>query len=160
MKKLVPVIIIILLLICLLKPSKEEDIRVRIIPNSNSETDLIIKEKVKGEVIDFLTLNYDEDRERFIKNINFNITTITSDLESKDINAKISLQKHNFYNKTYNGSSVKNEEVLTFLVVIDEGKGDNWWGSIYPNFLEMNSSEVVEYRSLLKEIYSKIKGEK
>ncbi len=160
MKKIVIFIIaVIVLIVVVLKPNESEEIRVRIVPNSNNEIDLVIKEEVKERVIVFLEENYDKDRNLFIDNMQDKIPFLKQELEEKSIRTNISLCEHNFYNKTYNNNSVKNAKVLTLLVVIEEGNGDNWWGSIYPNLLEVNSSEVVRYKSFLKKIYDKYIGD-
>ena len=52
--------------------------------------------------------------------------------------------------------SVKDDTTLTFLVKIGDALGDNWWGVIYPEFLEVSSSEEVIYRSFIKEMIDKV----
>ena len=34
---------------------------------------------------------------------------------------------------------------MTLYVIIGEGKGSNWWGTVYPEFLTVNGSEEVKY---------------
>lgn len=72
---------------------------------------------------------------------------------------EVSLSNHTLYNKTYNNSAVKNTSELTFYVVLGRGEGSNWWGTVYPEFLLVSSSEEVHYESLILSIFNKIKGE-
>ncbi len=159
MKKTVIVIIILIFLVAFfLKEPASKEIRTRIIPNSNSEIDLKEKEEVKEIVIKFLKENYNKDKEKYINNINKNVSKLKNETKKINENVKVELVNHNFYNKTYNGNSVKNEKVLTLLVTINEGKGDNWWGSIYPEFLEVKSDEVIEYESYILKKIKEMKG--
>ena len=69
----------------------------------------------------------------------------------------ISFDKHTLYNKTYNNSAIKNETTLVLLVVIGSGGGSNWWGTVYPEFLDISSSEEVKYESLIVNLFRKIR---
>ena len=89
---------------------------------------------------------------KFIQNINSSINEFNDMVES--YNAKGELVNHQFYLKEYNGKVIKDEEVLTFLVKIDNAVGDNWWGVIFPEFLEINSTDTSSVKSYF---YEKIK---
>lgn len=156
--KVIGLVVIAFLIVAFFLKSPGEELRVRVIPNSNSQEDLLIKEEIKLLAIEYLEENYDESLAKYINNINKNIEDFSNLLNSTYNRISVSLEKHKFFNKTYNGSSLKNEEVLTFLVIINEGKGDNWWGSIYPKFLEMSSSEVTQYKSLIIELIKRRKN--
>ena len=70
----------------------------------------------------------------------------------------ITFDNHTLYNKTYNNNVIKNSNELTLYIEIGNGKGSNWWGTVYPDFLLVNSSEVMEYESIFVNIFKKIKG--
>ena len=133
MRKALMIIIIVLGFIALIKAIKpSEEMRVRVIPNSNSKIDLEIKEEVKEITITYLEKQYDKSMTKFIQNINSSINEFNDMVES------------------YNAKG----EVLTFLVKIDNAVGDNWWGVIFPEFLEINSTDTSSVKSYF---YEKIK---
>ena len=97
---------------------------------------------------------------RIIEHKHFEKSESSKTIISKEYsNCTISFDKHTLYNKTYNGNKVKDEECLVLLIILGEGKGDNWWGSVYPKYLEVSGSDVVEYESLFITLFNKIKGD-
>lgn len=153
MRKALIIIIITLGFIALIKAiNPSEEMRVRIIPNSNSEIDLKIKEEVKSITVTYLEKQYDKSMTKFIQNIKSTINEFNDLVES--YNAKGELVNHQFYQKEYKGKAIKDEEVLTFLVEIDNASGDNWWGVIFPEFLEINSTDSSSVKSYF---YEKLK---
>lgn len=135
--------------------NSKDEIRVRVIPNSNSEYDLLVKEEVKIDVIDYINKVYNVNRSNMIDNINSSIDSFKKLLVIKYSDIDVSLENHNFYNKEYNGNVIMNECVLTLVIRIGDFNGDNWWGSIYPDLLEINSSSEVTYKSFIKELIDK-----
>ena len=161
MRKLILVGIIFVFAIAVFLNFKEEkEIRVRIIPNSDTSLDLEVKETAKDITVCYLKTAYDEEYNTFIKNINSTKTEFENIL-GKELKRKVEVEfdNHTLYNKTYNNSAVKNTEEMTLYVIIGEGKGSNWWGTVYPEFLTVNGSEEVKYESLILSIFKKIKGE-
>lgn len=144
LKKILILCGFLLIIICLISNDKEE-LRVRIIPKSNDETSLIIKEEVKEIVIIFLKETYDSVYNKFLEEIRLNINSLNEKLSY--YNAKASLENVSYYNKKIDGKLIKDNEVYSLLVEIEEALGDNWWGVIYPRFLEIESSDKVEYES-------------
>jgi stage II sporulation protein R len=159
MRKLILFVVIILFILTIVNNEKDEEIRVRIIPNSNNEYDLKIKNKVKESVVYYLYNIYEEEYENYKKNIINSIDGLEKIISKEYSNCTISFDKHTLYNKTYNGNKVKDEECLVLLIILGEGKGDNWWGSVYPKYLEVSGSDVVEYESLFITLFNKIKGD-
>ena len=158
MRKLLFVIIIIIFIFCLFNNSDEDkEIRVRIIPNSDSKNDLLVKENVKNAVVCYLEMIYDKTYEKYFDNINNTYNDLENKLDSLFGEVSVSFNKHTLYNKTYNNNAIKNEEAYTLYIVIGNGEGSNWWGSVYPKFLSVNSSEVLEYKSLFYDLISKLK---
>ncbi len=135
---------------------KEDELRVRIIPNSNDNNDLIIKDEVKEITILFLKENYYNDYNMYINNINKNLEVFN--IKLKSYNAYGELTYHQFNNKVYNNKYIKDEEVLTFVVRIGDNNGDNWWGVIYPEFLQLESTDKVIYKSYIYEFIKKYLG--
>lgn len=154
-KRFIILLILILSIFLIIRLlNNEEELRVRVIPNSNNEEDAQIKEEVIEIVIMFLEENYSNSYNTYIENINNNLDAFNTKLEA--YNAYGQLTYHQFNNKIYNNSYIKDEEVLTFIVRIGDYAGDNWWGVIYPEFLELDSSEKVTYKSYIYEFIKKI----
>lgn len=160
MRKLIIVLLVIAcLVIGLQQLNREKEIRVRIIPNSDTTSDLEIKEKAKDITVCYLKEAYDKDYDVYLENLSKTKNSFELLLEKElHEDVKIQLGNHTLYNKTYNNSAVENTSEMTMYIVLGEGKGSNWWGTIYPEFLEVNSSEEVRYESLILSIFKKIKG--
>lgn len=139
-------IIIVCLLIVLFSFSKKEEIKIRVIPNSNSTEDLIVKDKVKKELENYINTylleieSYKEMKEK----ISNDVSNISSEL-NKIANVKVSFKNHNMGIKSYNGKVVFNSS-LTLLAEIEDAKGDNWWGTLYPSLLGISTDEKVNYK--------------
>ena len=161
MRKIIIIGIIILCAVMLFSRSQEEkEIRVRIIPNSDEASDLKVKEKAKNITVCYLKEAYDEEYNTYLKNLKQTISLFEVALEKElKEDVEVQLGNHTLYNKTYNNNAVENKNAMTLYVIIGEGKGSNWWGTVYPEFLSVNSSEEVKYESLILSIFKKIKGE-
>lgn len=158
MRKLLLIVIIILFFISLfLNFNKEEELRVRVIPNSNNLADLKVKEEVVNIVIYYLDNIYSDDYDIYFNNINKTYRELENVLNNKYGKTRISFDKHTLYNKAYNDKEVKNECTYTLCVVIGSGSGDNWWSSIYPEFLSAGGVELIKYESLLYNVFKLIK---
>lgn len=158
MRKILLIIIVIACLsVFFLQDKKQEEIRVRIIPNSNNAEDLKVKEEVKDVVLCYLNMVYDESYEQCKSNITKTTKDLEKSIKQEITDVDVSFGKHTLYNKTYNDNAIKNTETYTLYVVIGSGKGDNWWGSIYPKFLSVNGDTEIQYESLLANVVKKIK---
>jgi hypothetical protein len=160
MRKIILIVVIILFILTLVDNKNNDEIRVRIVPNSNSEKDLIIKEKVKESVIYYLSEIYDDNFDEYKDNISNSISDLEKIIDDEFSQCNIDFNYHTLYNKSYNGNKVKDEKTLVLLIVLGAGQGDNWWGSIYPNYLTISSSEEYEYESLFILLINEIRGEK
>ena len=156
---------IILLIVCIIVMinnlgDDNKEIRVRIIPNSNSDIDLLKKQTAKNITICFLSEAYDENYNSYTENIEKGINYLEEVIEEQlNESVLISFDNHTLYNKTYNNTVVENPTELTLVVIIGNGDGDNWWGTVYPDFLLVNSSEVVKYESIFVKFFNKVKEE-
>lgn len=152
------VVLAIVLLFVRNSNSKEEEIRVRVIPNGNTAEDLKEKEQVKEIVLCYLKIVYDKTYQKCMSNISETYQDLEKSLKSEAFDVDVSFDKHTLYNKTYNDNAIKNEETYVLYVVIGNGKGDNWWGSIYPKFLSVSGDTEIKYESLFMNVVKKIKG--
>ncbi|MDD3392295.1 MAG: stage II sporulation protein R [Bacilli bacterium] len=144
-----------------------EAIRLRIIPNSNSDEDIDIKNKVKSELEKTLvqtvanTANIDEARETIKNNLD-KLDQVVSTLlknENYSLNYKISYALNYFPEKEYKGTIYKEGYYESVLVTLGEGNGDNWWCVLFPPLclIEVTESDKdeVEYQFFIKEIIDK-----
>ena len=149
-KKIFFVITLIIFILFILINNKEKEIKVRIIPNSNDECDLMIKEKVKERVVKYLKTQMSNTYEATFNNINNTYITLKNDI-LKDLNVEtnVTFDKHILYNKTYNNIAQKDEKTYCLYVVIGKGMGSNWWGSVFPKFLEVSSESTLPFWSVI-----------
>ena len=138
---------LILLGVCFFFLNREDDeIRIRVISNSELQSDIEYKEEVVKYLKDEILINEELTKRYFEKNY----SKIQQQLNNKFENIKVTFEKHTFKNKTYNGSVLKDEEYPTLLIVIGEGLGPNWWGSIFDEALKNESSEEIVYQWYFK----------
>ncbi|MFI3329182.1 MAG: stage II sporulation protein R [bacterium] len=152
MKKVIIVICLIVFFYLFLNKD-EEQIRIRVIANSDDSVD----QEIKGQVVKYLYSNYNLDfssiEECDIYLIN-NIDAIKEDLVNEFKDIKVTYENHNFYNKTYNNIVSKNENYKTLLIEIREAKGENFWGVLYSNeFIE--NENTIKYNSYIIQLFKK-----
>lgn len=148
-----------LLLICvvlflgslLFNDSDVEEIRIRVVANSNSEEDILLKEEIVAFLYENYEFNFDSYSEcdEYIKN---HLNMISNDLVEIDDKIKVSYQMHNFYNKAYNDIALENGEYLTLLIEIDNATGDNYWGALYGNNVKEDTNTII-YKSFFLELF-------
>ena len=148
MKKLI--IIIFIIGVCITTSScskKDEFIRLRIIANSNLESDIKEKELIKTTIGYFFNdrkLNYET----------LDVSTLDSllkiSLDTKLYN-KLTIKKCISYYpaKSYKGKFISSGNYETILIEIDQAKGNNFWTLLYPEYFgyEFEEKNEIEYRS-------------
>lgn len=142
----------------------EDAIRIRIIPNSNSNYDQQIKVKVKDKLQITMynllkdTKNSEEAKQIITDNLNIIDNDVKETLEKEKYQKdyKINFGYNYFPEKEYKGIKYKEGYYESLLVTLGEGKGDNWWCVLFPPLclIEEDKTEV-EYKSLVKEIINK-----
>jgi len=145
----------------------DESIRIRVVANSNSSGDQIIKQVVKNKIEkDITTLlqdskNIEEARKIIEDNMKMIENNIKSVLVENEYNAKykIDFGYNLFPEKKYKGVIYKEGYYESIVVTLGEGKGDNWWCVLFPPLCLMETDESnleeVEYKSFIKEIIDK-----
>lgn len=143
----------------------DEAIRVRIIPNSNSEEDQSIKQKVKELVEENMyellkdSKSIEEARQIITSNMNLLDKKITNLLidENYTLGFELDFGYHYFPEKNYQGVTYEEGYYESVLVTIGAGEGDNWWCVLFPPLcmLETEENTEVEYTSLVKEMIEK-----
>ncbi len=140
-------------------------IRVRIIPNSNSNYDQRIKNKVKEKIrltmYDLLknTKNSEEAKKLIINNLDSVDNEVKTVLEKENYNKKYDVKfGYNYFpEKKYKGIKYNEGYYESLLITLGEGKGDNWWCVLFPPLclIEAKEDSDVEYKIFVKEIIEK-----
>lgn len=143
----------------------DDALRVRIVPNSNSDYDQQIKLKVKNnlepKLYNLLKDANDSNEaktiiEKNLPNIKNNVkTTLEKEKYNKDF--KVNYGYNYFPEKEYKGVKYDEGYYESLLVTLGEGKGDNWWCVLFPPLclIEAEESTDTEYKSLVKELIEK-----
>lgn len=162
------VLIILLILISIILLNRNNDIsndiiRFRVIANSNSSKDILIKEKIVSEISDLIFVD-NKSIEETRKNINNSIPTIELKIkkvfESNDYDKdfKISYGLNKFPKKEYEGIEFEEGEYESLVIEIGEAKGNNYWCMLYPPlcFVDNNEEDNIEYKFRLLEVLKKL----
>lgn len=132
--------------------SSEEDLRLRIIANSDSAIDqenkIIVKNAIKEILGDLDALEVSEIEKRLSEKI------------GEQINDEITVEitKSYYPAKTYEEKFIPAGRYQTLLITIGEGKGSNFWTLLYPEYFDITFEEQneIEYRSYIVELWNKI----
>ena len=145
MKKVFFLLLITCIVVFFIFP-KTEEIRVRIISNSDDYSDQIYKEEVVEYFIDEM-LPLIEFTDEYLKE---NFKKIEEILREKFERITVRYENHTFMNKTYNGSVVRNGTYKTLLICIENALGPNWWGSIFDGALQKEGTDEIIYEWYFK----------
>lgn len=141
----------------------EEAIRIRVIANSNSESDIKIKEELskdfnnKVEKILNNVKSLEEARD-VIKN-NYDLLTNYVEKKLNEINYsgnfKIKYGMNYFPEKIFHDVKYKEGYYESLVVTLGEGKGPNYWCVLYPPLCNINENKNIEYKFYVQEILNK-----
>ena len=143
----------------------DDAIRIRVVPNSNSDYDQEIKAKVKTNLESSMynllknAKNSDEARtliENNLEQIKNNVgDVLEQEKYNKDYN--VNFGYNYFPEKKYKGITYDEGYYESLLVTLGEGKGDNWWCVLFPPLclIEAEENTETEYKSLVKELIDK-----
>lgn len=167
MKKIIIIIIVILIgyLLSIVEYNKSEDIiRFRVIANSNSREDIIMKEKVVKELSGVLFIdsqNVDDVKNNIYSNLENIDHKIYKLFKKNNYNKKYNIlyglnefPKKVFMNKIYDGGLHE-----SLVIEIGEGKGDNYFCILYPSLCMIdyeNREENANYKSKIMELFDNI----
>ncbi len=172
MKKIMIILCIIVVIFVSTKTTEDliipdESIRIRVIANSNTTRDQLIKnivrKKIEKEVTDLLAnvTNIDEARivlQENIELINDSVETVLAK-NNYDVDYEVNFGYNLFPEKKYKGVVYQEGYYESVVVTLGEGEGDNWWCVLFPPLCLMETSssnlEEVEYKSFIKEIIDK-----
>lgn len=167
MKKIIIIIVVILIgyLLSIVEYNKSEDIiRFRVIANSNSREDIIMKEKVVKELSGVLFIdsqNVDDVKNNIYSNLENIDHKIDKLFKKNNYNKKYNIlyglnefPKKVFMNKIYDGGLHE-----SLVIEIGEGKGDNYFCILYPSLCMIdyeNREENANYKSKIMELFDNI----
>lgn len=167
MKKIIIIIIVILIgyLLSIVEYNKSEDIiRFRVIANSNSREDIIMKEKVVKELSGVLFIdsqNVDDVKNNIYSNLENIDHKIDKLFKKNNYNKKYNIlyglnefPKKVFMNKIYDGGLHE-----SLVIEIGEGKGNNYFCILYPSLCMIdyeNREENANYKSKIMELFDNI----
>ncbi len=137
-------------LMCLSSCEKSKEIRIRIRPNDNSNESLLLKEEVKQTTLSLLKKTNN-------KNINDLVKYLDNSLKKEYNDIKVEYKIESFPIKAINQEVIPSGDYPTILITIGNGKGDNWWSILYPEYfgLDYSSTNEVEYKSYFYELWNK-----
>ena len=145
----------------------DESIRVRVVANSNSTRDQLIKHEVKKKLEEDITnlLSDASDITDARNIIKYNIDTIDTSVQTVlqenkyNMEYKVDFGYNLFPKKKYKGVVYKEGYYESVVVTLGHGEGDNWWCVLFPPLCLMETDESnledIEYKSFIKEIIDK-----
>ena len=141
----------------------DDMIKFRIISNSNSPKDIIIKQQVSDKVSKIL-FDKGNTKEDVRNNILENINLIEAET-NKVFNDNNYLKKFNinygynyFPEKEYRGLKYSEGYYESIVISIGKAEGDNWWCVLFPNLciVDLEAKDNLEYKSWIIEKINKI----
>ena len=162
MKKTLIIIAIIIVVMSLSKNDTiiipKESIRFRVIANSNSQEDQMIKEKVVSKLkknlksLTYTPKNINDTR----KSIKDNLKIIDETLRQEVKDYSINYGYNYFPEKVYKGIYYEEGEYESLVITLGEGIGNNFWCVLFPPLCLIDENEEeVEYTSFIKELIDK-----
>ncbi len=140
-------------------------LRIRIIPNSNSDYDQFIKRKVRDnlEITMYDLLKNAKSSEEARQIILDNLYLIDKDVENilngekYDLGYKVNYGYNYFPMKEYKGVKYEEGYYESLIVTLGRGEGDNWWCVLFPPLclIEASENDDIEYKSIVSEILEK-----
>lgn len=166
MKKIIYGILIIVMILVVSKPRYDlngDMVRFRVIPNSNSSKDILIKEKVVNELSTLLfkdANDINETRNNVVNNldkINNSIDKIFNE-NNYNLKYKVKYGMNYFPSKEYNDIRFEAGNYESLVVEIGEAKGNNYWCILYPPLcmVDYEKDTKIEYKSKIMEILSNL----
>lgn len=136
----------------------KESIRFRVIANSNTKEDQMIKEKVVSKLkkslssLTYTPKNINETR----KSIKDNLKIIDKTLRQEVKDYSINYGYNYFPEKVYKGIYYEEGEYESLVITLGEGIGNNFWCVLFPPLCLIDEEQdEVEYTTFIKELIDK-----
>lgn len=138
----------------------DESIRFRVIANSNSIKDIMIKELVVNELSSLLfnNDNIKDTRNKINNNMDIIKNKIKNIFNENDYNKEFSILfgMNEFPRKEYNGIVYEEGLYESLVIEIGEAQGDNYWCFLYPSLCMIDVKKDVKYKSKIIEFFNNI----
>lgn len=166
MKKIIYVLLIVVMILVVSKPRYNlsgDMVRFRVISNSNSFKDVMMKEKVVNELSTLLFIDsksINKTRENIVNNLDKVKSSIDKIFDDNDYDMKYKVKygMNYFPEKEYNDIKFEAGNYESLVVEIGEAKGNNYWCILYPPLcmVDYEKDKKVEYKSRIAEILSNL----
>lgn len=166
MKKIIYGILIVVMILVVSKPRYDlsgDMVRFRVIANSNSSKDILIKEQVVNVLSTLLfkdTNDINETRNTVVNNLDKINTSIDKLFSENNYNLKYKVKygMNYFPSKEYNDIRFEAGNYESLVVEIGEAKGNNYWCILYPPLcmVDYEKDTKIEYKSKIMEILSNL----
>ncbi len=142
----------------------EEALRIRVIPNSNDNEDVAIKNIVKDHLQDVIyeLLKEIEDVKEAQTIINDNLDLFQEEIKeifnvnNYNYTFDINYGQNYFPHKEYKGITYEEGFYESLVITIGEGLGDNWWCVMYPPLCLVEENQTdVDYTTYINELIEK-----
>lgn len=139
----------------------DQMIRFRIIANSNTLDDQLIKAEIKQDMeatviskINYSSFNKTEN------DINDKMPVIDALVKKYNVDYDINYGDNYFPKKVYKGIEFPEGNYKSLVVTLGDGLGENWWCILFPPLcmLEAENTDLddIEYKSFIQEIIKKV----
>ena len=139
----------------------KESIRIRVISNSNNDTDILEKLKVRKSVEKELysLLNGIDNIDDARKIINENLDKLNVVIDNTtDEKFSIKFGNNYFPEKVYKGVMYDAGDYESIVITLGSGAGENFWCVLFPPLCLLDENETtkdVEYKFFVKELLDK-----
>jgi len=149
MKQKIIILLVFIIAVIIFIPKETQELRIRVIANSDSTYD----QRMKMNVVNILKKEISKfDQDNIINEVINNIDILNDKISNslKGTSYTIGVDKVRFPTKEIDGQVIPGGKFKTLLVVINEGKGKNWWSLLYPKYHNLSFEDVetndVEYK--------------
>lgn len=139
MKKIIYCLLIILFIIIIV-PKENDELRIRVIANSNSSYD----QNIKGQVVSIIKseIEPNDSKEKIVKKLPELKKKINAYCNAKGVNCKVEIRKEHFPTKSLNGKIIPEGDYEALVIELGEGNGKNWWTLLYPEYFNITYEDI------------------
>lgn len=156
MKKVIVLILVIFVLFLVFKNDNNDDqIRVRVIANSDSYVD----QKTKSEVVSIMknVIKADDSYDDVILKLDELDLKLQEYSNKNNVDIDLEFKDTIFPAKSLDGKIIEGGVYKTILITIGNGKGKNYWSLLYPEYygitFEDIDSENIIVKSFIYELF-------
>lgn len=150
--KIVKIGLIVLLAMLVLNAiTKKDELRIRVIANSDNQYDQAIKYQVVSIVKSVIRAN--DTKEEIVAKLDILDEKVSSYLSHKNIDYTIDIADIRFPPKELNGQLVPGGIYESLVIIIGEGQGKNWWSLLYPEYFNVTFEDIESGDVILKSYF-------